>query len=147
MVKAIDNPGHVGVKDLQRLAKVVEQIKQRTVQLLRLKLGDRVLDVGCGPGIDTILMSTLVGEEGVVCGIDYDETMVKTANALAKQADVGAWTKHNVANALCLPFDSNVFDACRSERLLQHVADGARVLSEIVRVTKPGGSIVVADTD
>ena len=144
---AIDNPGYVDYKDLQRLAKVTEHIKQRTLQLLRLRLGNRVLDVGCGPGTDTISMAALVGEDGAVHGIDYDEIMVKKANDRAERACVAAWTKHEVANALSLPFESNSFDACRSERLFQHVTDGARVLSEMVRVTKPGGRIAVSDTD
>lgn len=144
---AIENPGYVPYKDLQRLAKVTEHIKQRTVQLLRLRLGDRVLDVGCGPGTDTISMAALVGEDGAVHGVDYDEIMVKKANDHAEMARVAAWTKHEVADALSLPFDSNSFDACRSERLFQHVTDAPRVLAEMVRVTKSGGRIAAADTD
>jgi len=41
----------------------------------------------------------------------------------------------------------NVFDSCRSERLFQHLVEPERALSEMIRVTKPGGWIVVVDTD
>ena len=55
--------------------------------------------------------------------------------------------KHKRADATELPFDSNYFDACRSERVFPHLIDPAKALSEMARVAKPGGWIVVFDPD
>ncbi len=141
------NPGYLEHGDIQKLAQITAKIGSRATQLLDLKPGDCVLDVGCGPGIDTTAMAPIVSRSGTVFGIDYDEAIIREANINAVDAGVSEWTKHQVANALCLPFNLNTFDASRSERLFQHIVDGSRVFGEILRVTKPGGRIAVADTD
>lgn len=132
---------------LDRLAAVTQNLKDRTVELLQIKSGDCVLDVGCGPGIDTIPIARIVGEDGLVVGIDYDELLIKEAVKRAKDAKVASWVRHTTADASSLPQASNFFDVCRCERLFQHVANGRIVLREMVRVTKSGGRIAVADTD
>jgi SAM-dependent methyltransferase len=106
-----------------------------------------VLDVGCGPGTDTIPLAQLVGATGQVVGVDYDEAMTAEADQRAADAGVSVWVKHRHADAASLPFDPDSFDSSRSERLFQHLPHPERVLSEMVRVTKPGGWIVVLDTD
>jgi SAM-dependent methyltransferase len=106
-----------------------------------------VLDVGCGPGTDTIPLAQLVGEGGQIVGIDHDEAMIAEADQRAEQAGVTAWVKHRHADAMILPFEANYFNSSRSERLFQHLSSPEQALSEMVRVTKPGGWIVVLDTD
>lgn len=51
------------------------------------------------------------------------------------------------ANATQLPFSDSAFDAVRSERTLQHLTDPARAAREMARVTRPGGGLVLIDTD
>jgi ubiquinone/menaquinone biosynthesis C-methylase UbiE len=48
---------------------------------------------------------------------------------------------------MSLPFETDYFDSCRSERLFQHLSNPAQALSEMTRVTKSGGWVVVLDTD
>jgi SAM-dependent methyltransferase len=62
-------------------------------------------------------------------------------------AGVGKWTSHRQAAAEALPFASDYFDASRSERLFQHLHNPQQALAEMVRVTKPGGRVVVWDAD
>jgi len=147
MANPTENPGYVDSKVLQNLAQITGKLKQRIVELLQIKLGDRVLDVGCGPGTDTIPLAQLVGETGFVVGVDYDETMIKEADDRAKLAGVATWVRHELADASSIPYKSEFFDACRSERLFQHVADSTGVLKEMVRVTKADGRLAVADAD
>ena len=55
--------------------------------------------------------------------------------------------RHYHVDALELPFAAHVFDATRSERTFQHLSNPATALEEMIRVTKPGGRVVVLDTD
>jgi SAM-dependent methyltransferase len=131
---------------LDRLAQLTDRLKDRITSLLELAPGNRVLDVGCGPGIDTLAMSYRVCPGGQVVGIDYDAAMVDEARRRTRQAGTRS-VRHDTADAAALPFPNHSFDACRCERVLQHALDAPAIMREIVRVTRPGGRVVVADTD
>jgi ubiquinone/menaquinone biosynthesis C-methylase UbiE len=139
--------GFVDQEYLQLVAQTVARYKQSSYNYMRLQNGDTVLDVGCGPGTDTIPMAQIVGRGGHVFGIDYDEEMVAKAVAAAEQAGVNTFVEHKKGDAFSLPFESNCFDACRSERLFQHLSDPGKAFAEILRVTKIDGWVVVLDTD
>jgi ubiquinone/menaquinone biosynthesis C-methylase UbiE len=141
MQKAVDS------RYLHLAAEHLRQDKERTYSWMHLQPGYSVLDVGCGPGIDTIALAGLVGPTGKVVGVDYSMDMIAEATKKAEQAGCASWCHHLQADATSLPFEANSFDACRSERVLLHVSSPARVFAEMVRVTRPGGWIVVLDTD
>jgi SAM-dependent methyltransferase len=124
-------------------------LRGRAWSLLGLGPGMRVLDIGCGPGTTIFGLASLVGPLGLVAGVDHDPEMVRQAEAVALRLGVCSWARHQVADATALPFPAGVFDACYSERLLQHL-DPARVAvaaAEAVRVLRPGGAAVFVDTD
>lgn len=139
--------GYVSVEYLQAIGEFVKQLKERTYILMNIQMGHKVLDVGCGPASDTVQLAAFVGETGEVHGVDYDQAMIDEAEQRSAKAGVSAWVKHQCADSGSMPFESDYFDACRSERLFQHLPDPERTLSEMVRVTKPGGWIIVLDTD
>jgi ubiquinone/menaquinone biosynthesis C-methylase UbiE len=122
-------------------------IKQRSYGFMQIQPGHKVLDLGCGPGIDTIPLAPLVGVNGQVIGADYDRAMIAEAEQRAEQAGVNTWVRHERVDAMSLPFETDYFDSCRSERLFQHLSNPAKALSEMTRVTKSGGWVVVLDTD
>nr|MBI2905043.1 methyltransferase domain-containing protein [Chloroflexota bacterium] len=139
--------GYVDQKYLQAARHLLAPIKQRTYELMRVEPGQRVLDVGCGPGTDTVPLAVRVGAAGRVVGVDTDAAMLAEADRHAAREGVSAWTEHRHADAAALPFDSNLFDACRSERLFQHLQNPEPAMAEMARVTRPGGWVVVLDTD
>jgi SAM-dependent methyltransferase len=139
--------GYVDPAYLDAAAALVADGKRRSHQLMRCGPGGAVLDVGCGPGTDTLPLALLVGEGGRVAGIDHDAEMVAEADRRAEAAGVGARVEHRQGDALALPWGDAAFDAARSERLFLHLADPAGALAEMARVTRPGGRVVVADTD
>lgn len=139
--------GYVDTAYLAETARLLERDKHASYEMMRIAPKQTILDVGCGPGTDTIPMAQIVGPRGFVCGVDYNSDMLREANQRAVQTGVIAWVRHQRADAHLLPFHSRVFDASRCERLLQHVVDPERVLAEMVRVTKPGGWVVAGEPD
>jgi ubiquinone/menaquinone biosynthesis C-methylase UbiE len=139
--------GYVDPEYLRVIGDQLSHIKQRSYTLMQIQPGHKLLDLGCGPGTDTIPLAPLVGVSGQVVGADYDVDMVAEAEQLAEQAGVNKWVSHKRVDAISLPFETDYFDSCRSERLFQHLLHPAQALSEMARVAKPGGWVVVADTD
>jgi ubiquinone/menaquinone biosynthesis C-methylase UbiE len=118
-------------------------VKEAIAKRLCLSAGHRVLDVGCGIGTDVRLAAGRVKPTGLVIGVDRKLAMITTAKELLDQSTSTAYV---LGDAGCLPF-STAFDACRTERTLQHVNAPVDVLREMVRVTRPGGTVVAAEPD
>jgi ubiquinone/menaquinone biosynthesis C-methylase UbiE len=142
--------GYAGKVDSDYLDKLTDDnpgLKEQTYAMMRVAEGDKVLDVGCGPASDTLALGRIVGANGRVIGVDHDPDMIETANRRAAEAGLSQTVAHQLSDGGELPFDDHTFDSCRSERVFQHVVNADRLLAEMIRVTKPGGYIVVADTD
>jgi ubiquinone/menaquinone biosynthesis C-methylase UbiE len=117
---------------------------RRTLRALGLGPGQRLLEVGCGGGHALQAAAELVGPTDLAVGVDVAATMAEAARArTAGHAHVAVL----MADAQHLPFADGVFDGCRAERVLQHLPDPAEALAEMVRVTRPGGLVLVGDTD
>jgi ubiquinone/menaquinone biosynthesis C-methylase UbiE len=107
--------------------------------------GADVLDVGCGPGDDLSAMADHVGSTGRLVGLDASEVMIAEARRRARERRLDI--RFEVGEATALPFPDGAFDVCRAARVLEHLADSRGALAEMVRVTRPGGRIVVFDFD
>jgi ubiquinone/menaquinone biosynthesis C-methylase UbiE len=112
---------------------------------LHLQPGMKVLDVGCGMGADAFELATLVGPSGVVTGVDFSESLI--AEAVRRASDRNHRVSFEVGDAQALNFPSGSFDAVRTERMLMHVPDPSKALSEMSRVLKVGGRMSVHDFD
>jgi ubiquinone/menaquinone biosynthesis C-methylase UbiE len=119
--------------------------KRARAALLGLCDGARAIDVGCGLGDDARALSRLVGTHGQVVGLDSSEAMLERARA-RREAQDGPVT-FIAGDAHELPFDAGSFDAARVERTLQHLEDPARVVGELMRVTRPGGVVLAHEPD
>jgi ubiquinone/menaquinone biosynthesis C-methylase UbiE len=113
--------------------------------MLRLQPGGSVLDVGCGLGRDAEIILGAVGAAGRVVGIDPNQDLV--AKAIERTRATFPRPEFRVGDVLALEFADNAFDACRTDRVLQHLHDPARAVVEMVRVTRPGGRTSVLDVD
>lgn len=122
-------------------------IKQHTYRLMNVSPGANLLDVGCGAGDDVLEMAELVGETGFVAGIDYSQAMIDSATDKAKNSKRRGQLSFRQADCYQLPYADGTFDACRSDRVFQHLEHPERALSEMLRVLKPGGIIVITDPD
>ncbi|MET9297540.1 methyltransferase domain-containing protein [Streptomyces sp. NPDC003077] len=112
---------------------------------LAVSPGDRVLDVGCGPGYLISELVDPVGPDGEVCGIDISASMLDLARK--RCATAGARVSLTAGRCEEIPFPEGTFDAAVSSQVYEYVADIERALAELYRVLRPGGRAVVLDTD
>jgi len=144
---AQNNFGYVDSHYLRVAQELFNPIKQRSYALMGKLDGKHILDMGCGPGLDTIALAQQVTAKGTVTGIDHDAEMLRHADTLAVEHNCADCVSHHVADATNLPFKNNQFDAVRSERMFMHLQDAGKALTEALRVTRAGGRVVVVDTD
>src|SRR5829696_735875 len=112
---------------------------------LRLTPGERLLDVGCGLGEAALALAEDLGARGAVVGIDVSEQMLRVTRSNASSAP--CHVRFTLGDACALDEPDASFDAARSERTLQWVADPAAAVAEMVRVLRPGGRLSLIDTD
>ena len=110
----------------------------------RIEPGKRVLDIGSGAGLDSLIAALQVGPEGSVTGIDMTPEMIE--NARRGAAELGLTNVTFVeGEAERLPFDDSSFDVVISNGVIDLVPDKDAVFGEIHRVLVPGGRIQIAD--
>ena len=113
-------------------------------QLGRLDPGERVLDLGCGAGTDSLVAAQMVGEQGHVTGIDMTPAMLAKARAAA--AEMGVTNVDFVeCEAEQLPFPDESFDVVISNGVIDLIPDKDAVFAELHRVLAPGGRMQIAD--
>ena len=110
----------------------------------RLDEGERVLDLGCGAGTDSLIAAQMVGPDGRVTGVDMTPEMLAKARAAA--TEMGARNLDLVrADAERLPFRDESFDVVISNGVIDLIPDKDAVFSGLNRVLAPGGRIQIAD--
>jgi ubiquinone/menaquinone biosynthesis C-methylase UbiE len=118
-------------------------LRDSMVDLLELKPGARVLETGCGTGKDSVRILQRIGLEGMLYAQDLSIGMLRVARKKLEAFD-GA-VEYILSNASYLPFDDDVFDAAFHFGGINMFGERRRALSEMTRVVRPGGKVVVGD--
>ena len=105
------------------------------------RAGERILDVGCGPGFYCAELAGLVGS---VVGVDQSEAMVDLARRRCAALEN---VSLHVGDASALGVDDAGFDAAFSVQVFEYVSDTRAGLAELYRALRPGGRVLVWDTD
>jgi SAM-dependent methyltransferase len=110
----------------------------------KINPGEQILDIGCGAGVDTILAAKIVGPKGSVVGVDIVPEMITRAESNLQLMGLDNVNFQQVSGEQ-LPFSGDTFDVVISNGVINLIPDKEAALSEIIRVMKPAGRLMVAD--
>ena len=113
-------------------------------EFAKLKEGDTVIDLGSGAGNDAFIARRFVGARGKVLGIDFTEAMIAKARANAEKLALNN-VEFRQGDIEDMPVTSNYADVIVSNCVLNLVPNKHKVISEILRVLKPGGHFSISD--
>lgn len=109
-----------------------------------LRPGERVVDIGCGAGLDSLIAAQMVGLTGQVIGVDMTPAMLERARAAA--AEIHATNvDFRLGYGEALPVEDGWADVVISNGVLNLMPDKAQALQEMARVLKPGGRLQIGD--
>jgi arsenite methyltransferase len=136
-------------RKLEATYQTPDVIAQRaaTLQALALQAGERVVDVGSGPGLLAAEMAAQVGPAGRVVGLDLSDSMLALSRERRGDLATSKCLRFLKADAARLPFADRMFDVAVSTQVYEYVPDVPAALVELYRVLRPGGRVVILDTD
>jgi arsenite methyltransferase len=132
-------------RHLARVYRTTDVVAQRseTMKQLALSPGERVLDIGCGPGFLCESIAAAVGSDGAVTGIDISGDLI----ALCRSRNPPQWLSYAVGDATQIAQPDASFDVVVCTQVAEYVPDVDRVLAETFRVLRRGGRAVFVATD
>lgn len=116
----------------------------RTLAALGVRPGERILDAGCGPGLLTAELARLSGETGQVLAVDKSADMLALARERCTRQPQVSFREGPIE---LLEAEEAAFDAAACTQVLLYVEDVPGVLAALHRLLRPGGRIVVVETD
>ena len=130
------------LEELYRTRDVVAQ-RAATMEKLSIKPGERVIDIGCGPGFLSEDIAECTGPAGLVLGVDISADLI----ALCKARSEAPSLNYVVGDATELGVAGESFDVAVCTQVAEYVPDVQKVLAEMYRVLRPGGRGTIVATD
>jgi SAM-dependent methyltransferase len=119
-------------------------ILQAILSSFHLPPGSRGLDVGCGIGLQAMLLAQAAGPQGHVTGLDTSPSLLETARALTAQAGLADRVSFQQGSWNQIPYEGKTFDWAWSMDAAGYAPHGpVATVRELVRVTKPGGWLIL----
>ncbi len=146
---AVKTFGPVEAARMVRAYTTPEIIEQRAItrNAVAARPGERGLDIGCGLGFLACELAREVGPSGRIAGIDLSPDMLAGAREHAAREQVLDRLDFRAGSATDLEFPAAAFDFVTAVQVYLYVPEITRALAEAARVLRPGGRLVVVDTD
>jgi SAM-dependent methyltransferase len=131
---------------LEAVYLIDDAVRRRRIvrEALAVAPGERLLDVGCGPGFYCRELIDEVGPSGSIVGVDPSDAMLALAGRRCEGHDN---IELRQGDAVSVPVDDGDFDVAYSVQVFEYVDDVAGGLGELYRVLRPGGRVLVWDID
>lgn len=132
---------------LDLIAKVpfFNAVKRDSIRIIADTKPERVLDAGCGAGIDLAALASALPGSVEITGLDASGSLL--AKAAERTRTFTGRCRLVKGDILHTPFHDGVFDACRIDRVLQHIHEPEKAIGELARILAPGGILVAFDND
>ena len=125
---------------------IVEEMTAKLLVDAGIKKGIHVLDIGCGRGDLSLILADMVGAEGNVLGLDFDESALTFARERIQENKLANVTFIH-ANLSSLSINHNQFDAIVGRRVLMYLPEPMRVIAELSALLKVGGLMIFQEHD
>jgi 27-O-demethylrifamycin SV methyltransferase len=119
------------------------RLTDKLTEMLAIKPGDRLLDIGCGVGEPAIRLAS--AHEIDVVGVSISQRQVQRANERAAAAGLADRLSFQHGDAMDLPFPDESFDLVWALESLHHMPDRWHVISQAARILRPGGRMAIGD--
>jgi ubiquinone/menaquinone biosynthesis C-methylase UbiE len=146
-VSKFDGGANVARMDRMYSSAPVAEQRAKTRAALALSEGERGLDIGCGPGFLACEMGREVGAAGRITGLDNSPDMITAATQRARREGLAERLEFVVGDAAHLELPPAAFDFVVAVQVYLYVQEIERALAEAHRVLRPGGRLVIVDTD
>jgi arsenite methyltransferase len=146
MTRTFDAAAAAQLRRTYQTETVVEQ-RRRTRERFAASPGEHLVDLGCGPGLLAVELAASVGPDGLVTAIDPSAPMRGVATEEAATRHLSDRVHVVDGDAANIPVATGEVDGVAVVQVLEHVEDVPAALTEVHRVLRPGGRVLIIDTD
>ncbi|MFX0062758.1 MAG: methyltransferase domain-containing protein [Candidatus Hermodarchaeota archaeon] len=129
------------------MLKIRRKFMEEKFSLLDFSSVESVLEIGCGLGIDGVLIAKYLKSGSRYLGVDIDPSLVEQANTMFKKANLDSIARAETADATTMPLTPNSEDIVMINRVLEHLSDPFLVVQRVFKVLKPGGHFLCIEPD
>ena len=112
---------------------------------LNIKPGQKIVDIGCGPGDFTRQLARLSKQKATILGIDSNEKSIRAATTDTKKARLSQCVSYELGDVYKIPLEDGYADLTCCRTLLMHLTEPLKAVKEMARVTRTGGSVVALE--
>jgi len=120
-------------------------LNQLYTSFLNIRPGQKIVDVGCGPGDFTRQLTRLSNQKATILGIDSNEKSIQAATTDTKKAQLSQCISYKIGDVYEIPLEDGYADLTCCRTLLMHLTEPLKAVKEMARVTRTGGSVVVLE--